>query len=113
MDTDAETLRRALWSVLFMGGAMYALDVYSAVNSSPWAASQAAADPVKEASLRKYIRHGMVAGLAFGGLSSVISRQWWPLVGAGATTAYMMWLYEDAIKYAKVNSNSKGFRWNN
>lgn len=83
------------------------MDVYSAVNSSPWTAETVSGgDPDKEASLKRYCAHaigqtvlinGIAAGIAGDGL--------WPFVlaGAGLEVGYMTWLYWDAVKRGRAS----------
>lgn len=88
----------ALGAVLFMQSGTMALDVYSAVNSSPWTAENVGADDAKVASLREYVRHAIVLSTIFGVGAAAIAGSWWPVLGLVLANVYMYWLYDRAVK---------------
>lgn len=90
--------RGALAALLFLGAGTNALDVFSAVNSSPWTAENFGGDPAKVASLRRYVRHAIVLTLGMCAVAALVARSIWPIVGAIAASGYMHWLYEDAVR---------------
>lgn len=94
-----ETLvhRRTLGALLFIAASTNVVDVFSAVNSSPWTAQSFGGDPEKAESCRRYVRHAMVIAGAYSGAAAWIARSWWPVVGAVVAESYMWWLYEDAL----------------
>ena len=96
------TARRGVGAVLFLQSATNAMDVYSAVNSSPWTAETVSGgDPVKEASLKRYCAHAIGQTLLINGLAAIIAGDGiWGYVIAGALleTGYMTWLYYDAVQ---------------
>jgi hypothetical protein len=98
--------KRALWALLLLSGAMYSIDIFSAVNSSPWTAQSFGGDPEKEKSLKKYIRHGVIGSVVAGTVASVVAETPAPMVGSVAAAAYMYWLYDGAIKASKDKGNT-------
>jgi hypothetical protein len=89
--------RDGLAALLFLAAGTNALDVFSATNSSPWTAENFGADEEKVASLRRYVRHAIVITTAMSLAASLIAGSWWPILGAIAASAYMWWLYEQAV----------------
>lgn len=110
-DAFALNDRKALAAILFLAASTNAMDVYSAVNSSPWTAESFGGDPAKAASVREYVRHALVLTSVMAVVSGYISRSWWPIVGMVLADGYMYWLYERALNRA-VASQSKGFQPN-
>jgi uncharacterized membrane protein len=78
-----------------------AMDVYSAVNSSPWSAETFGGNEERAASCMKYVKHAIVLTGIFVLAASLISHSWWPLIGAGVAGAYMYWLYDNALSIAR------------
>lgn len=99
--------RRGVGAILFLQAATNAMDVYSAVNSSPWTAETVSGgDPVKEKSLTRYCTHAIVQTLALNGIAAVIAGDGlWPYVLGGALleTGYMTWLYYDAVMRGRAS----------
>lgn len=89
--------RSAIGALLFLAAGTNALDVFSATNSSPWTAENFGGDAEKVASLRRYVRHAIVITIAMAAAAAAIAGSWWPIIGAVAATAYMWWLYEQAV----------------
>lgn len=100
---------RAIGALLFMTGAMWSIDIFSAVNSSPWTAESFGGDPEKEKSARQYVALAIVMGEGFGAASSVIAGNWWPFVGVTVINMVMWFIYARALRRAK-DSGSKD--WN-
>ena len=102
---------KAIASLLFLQSATYAMDVYSAVMSSPWTTETASGgDPVKTAAARKYISHAVVqTSLWAVGAALIAGDQLWPfpLLGAGLEASYMFYLYYRALQ---IGANT-GSRW--
>lgn len=92
--------QRALAGTLFLAASTNAMDVYSAVNSSPWTAETVTGgDPEKEASLRRYCLHAIGQVVMINGLAAILAGAlWWAVViGAILEVTYMTWLYYDAV----------------
>lgn len=98
--------RRALGGLLFLEGAQYTVDVYSAVNSSPWTAEHFGASEQDEKSLRKYVYHAIVQAAFFNLIAAVIAGTAWPLLGMVLEDAYMYYLYHNAIQTSKAKTQS-------
>lgn len=98
--------QRGVGAILFLQGATNAMDVYSAVNSSPWTAETVSGgDPTKEASLKRYCIHAIGQTLLINGIAAIIAGDGlWPFVFAGASleTGYMTWLYWDAVQRGRA-----------
>lgn len=84
-------------AILFLMGGMYSLDVYSAVNSSPWTAHNFAGSDESVEALMFYIAHAVILTLFFTAAASLIDGTWWPLIGGIIGGSYMFWLYMNAI----------------
>ena len=84
-------------AILFLQASTNAMDVFSAVNSSPWTAENFGGDSSKSASVREYVWHGVGLTVFYVVGASVLARSPWPIVGGGITLAYMYWLYNRAL----------------
>lgn len=96
---------RAVGALLFMTSAMTTLDAYSTLNSSPWTAENFGADPDKAASCREYVRHAIVFSSGYAILSGAIAGSWWPIIGSAGSNAYLLWLYERALRRGQVSGS--------
>jgi hypothetical protein len=85
-------------AILFLQASTNAMDVFSAVNSSPWTAENFGGDQTKNASVREYVWHGIGLTVFYIGGASVLARSWWPVIGGGITLVYMWWLYHRALE---------------
>lgn len=94
--------KNVVGALLFLAAGTNALDVYSALNSSPWTAENFGADPEKAASCREYIFHSILVTSFFGITSGVIAQSWWPIIGTILANAYMWWLYNRALSRGAV-----------
>jgi hypothetical protein len=99
---------RALGALLFMQASTNAMDVYSALNSSPWTAENFGADPEKAASCMEYVMHSIAITSFFGVSSAVIAKSWWPVIGTALADGYMFWLYNRALQRG-ASSGSTGW----
>jgi hypothetical protein len=84
-------------AILFLQASTNAMDVFSAVNSSPWTAENFGGDQTKAASVQEYVWHGVGLTVFYIAGASILARSAWPLVGGGITLAYMWWLYRRAL----------------
>lgn len=98
--------KKALAALLFLAAGTNALDVYSALNSSPWTAESFGGDPDKAKSCMKYVYHSIGITSFFGITSSIIGHTWWPLVGTVLADTYMYWLYKSALARAKAKGET-------
>ena len=88
----------ATGGALFLMALAEAFNVYGALNSSPWTAENFGADPEKARSCRQYVLRADAVNIALGVGTSLISKSPWPLLGIGAITIYMHYMYERALK---------------
>ena len=95
MAADSST---ATGGALFLMALAEAFNVYGALNSSPWTAENFGADPEKARSCRHYVLRADAVNLALGVGTSLITKSPWPLLGIGAITVYMHYMYERALK---------------
>lgn len=95
------TARRGVGAMLFLEASTHVLDVYSAVNSSPWTAETVTGgDPVKESSLKRYCAHAIGQTIFIDGLAALMAGPgfwYYPVIGAVLEAGYMTWLYYDAV----------------
>ena len=99
---------RALGAILFIAAGTNAMDVYSALNSSPWTAESFGGDPEKAKACREYVWHSIVVTSFYGLTSSVIARSVWPIIGTMLADVYMWYLYNRALMRAAAR-NSQGW----
>lgn len=97
--------QRELAAMLFIAASTNAMDVYSALNSSPWTAESFGGDPEKAAACREYVYHAMAVTSFYAIMGSIIARNPWPIYGFVPAAAYMYWLYWRALNRA-VNRGS-------
>jgi hypothetical protein len=84
-------------AILFLQASTNAMDVFSAVNSSPWTAENFGGDQTKNASVKEYVWHGVGLTIFYIAGASILARSPWPVIGGGITLAYMYWLYKRAL----------------
>jgi hypothetical protein len=100
MDIGLGLDRRTASALLFIGASTNALDVYSALNSSPWTAESFGGDPEKAAACREYVYHSIAVTSFYATVAAVIAKNPWPIVGMVLADGYMYWLYDRALKRA-------------
>ena len=83
--------------IMFIVSATNAMDVFSATNSSPWTAENFGGNQEKVDSLREYVAHAVALTTITNVVGAIIERSWWPILGAGLASGYMIWLYERAV----------------
>lgn len=99
-------VRNSAAAILFMQAGMYTMDAMSTLNSSPWTSENFGADPEKAASAREYVAHALGVGLVYCGVAALIADSWWPVAGAAANAAYLLWIYERALNRAQKSGSS-------
>lgn len=97
--------KRALSALLFMAASTNAMDVYSALNSSPWTAESFGGDPEKAKACMKYVYHSIAVTTFYGAAGSIIGHNWWPIVGTILADSYMYYLYVTALSRAKSSGS--------
>jgi hypothetical protein len=97
---------RALGALLFIGASTNAMDVYSALNSSPWTAESFGGDPEKAKACMEYVYHSLAVTAFYSLGAAAIARNWWPLIGWAIAAAYMYWLYHRALSRAQTRQST-------
>jgi hypothetical protein len=91
----------AAGAILFVTSYGQIWEVISALNSSPWTAENFGADAGKAASAREYLAHSTGNGAVIALIAAWVSRNKWPLIGAGIGIAYAWWIYNRALGRAE------------
>jgi hypothetical protein len=97
---------RAVSAILFIQASTNAMDVYSALNSSPWTAQSFGADPEKRKACMEYVHHSLGVTLFYSASATVLARNWWPMIGWSLASGYMYWLYQRALKRAQDSGST-------
>ena len=98
-------------ALLFLASSTYAMDAFSALNSSPWTAeSFSAGDPAKEKACKEYVYHAIGFCAVYAVASAALARSLWPIIGMGVTLVYMYWLYMRALKRG-AEKGASGTDW--
>lgn len=97
---------KALAAILFVQSSTNAMDVYSALNSSPWTAQSFGADPEKRAACMEYVYHSLVVTAFYNGTAAVLAQSWWPILGWALASGYMYWLYTRALRRAQESGST-------
>jgi FtsH-binding integral membrane protein len=106
MDLALDAKSRELSAVLFIQASTNAMDVFSALNSSPWTAESFAGDQQKRDACMMYVRHSLaVTGLYCWG-SAAIARNIWPIIGWAIASLYMWWLYKRALQRGQASGST-------
>lgn len=92
-------------ALLFIASCTNALDVFSAVNSSPWTAYNFANDEEARKALKYYVAHAIVITMIVNVGGAIIAKRWWPIFGALVASLYMYWLYEDAVSKGECDES--------
>jgi hypothetical protein len=92
-------------AILFLQASTNAMDVFSAVNSSPWTAENFGGDPTKSASVQEYVWHGVGLTVFYVVGASVLAKSAWPIIGGGITLGYMYWLYSRALNRGQARGS--------
>lgn len=100
---------RGMSGLLFIAAGTNAMDVYSALNSSPWTAESFGGDPDKAKSCKEYVNHAVGVTAFYCVFSAVLAQNIWPVIGWAIISAYMYWLYMRALSRAQAKG-SQG--WN-
>lgn len=93
-------------ALLFIASSTNAMDVYSAVNSSPWTGYNFANDEKAREALRYYVMHAVLITSLTNIGGALLAKSWWPVFGAAIASTYMYWLYEDAIAKGQAEKSS-------
>lgn len=103
--------RRIASAILFIQASTNALDVYSALNSSPWTAQSFGADPEKRKACMEYVHHSIGVTSFYAVAAALLAENIWPIIGMVIADVYMYWLYRRALNRAcESGSQSWGDR---
>lgn len=102
LGSDAARLGSA---ILFIQASTNAMDVYSALNSSPWTAQSFGADPEKRKACMEYVYHSLGVTAFYSISAAVLAKNWWPIIGWGLASSYMYWLYKRALERAQTSGS--------
>lgn len=108
MDGLGDGNARTLGAILFIQSSTNSLDVFSALNSSPWTAESFGADEDKRAACLEYVHHSLVVTAFYNGAAALLAGSWWPVIGWAIASTYMYWLYSRALGRA-MDSGSTGW----
>lgn len=97
---------RGLSALLFIQASTNALDVYSALNSSPWTAQSFGADPEKRRACMEYVHHSIGVTAFYAIAAAAIARNPWPIIGMVIADGYMYWLYKRALDRAQESGST-------
>lgn len=97
---------RGLSALLFIQASTNALDVYSALNSSPWTAQSFGADPEKRRACMEYVHHSIGVTAFYAIAAAAIARNPWPIIGMVIADGYMYWLYKRALDRAQQSGST-------
>ena len=93
-------------AILFIQASTNAMDVFSALNSSPWTSESFGADPDKAASCRRYVYHSLGVTAFYSFSAAALAKSFWPILGWGIAAAYMYMLYERALEKAQASGST-------
>ena len=96
---------RVASAILFIQASTNAMDVYSALNSSPWTAQSFGADPEKRRACMEYVHHSIGVTAFYAVAAAAIARNVWPIIGMAIADAYMYWLYSRALRRAQESGS--------
>lgn len=99
---------RAVAAILFVQSSTNAMDVYSALNSSPWTAESFGGDERKREACLEYVHHSLAVTAFYNVTAALLARSIWPLIGWALASGYMYWLYTRALARA-VESGSQAW----
>ena len=97
---------RVASAILFIQASTNALDVYSALNSSPWTAQSFGADPEERKACMEYVNHSLGVTAFYSISAAVLAKNWWPVIGWAIASAYMYWLYRRALCRAQESGST-------
>lgn len=97
---------RVASAILFIQASTNAMDVYSALNSSPWTAQSFGADPDKRKACMEYVHHSLAVTAFYNISAAILAQNMWPIIGWGIASAYMYWLYKRALNRAMCSGST-------
>lgn len=104
---DLSGARGPIAAMLFLQSSTYAMDAFSALNSSPWTAETfSAGDEDRERACKEYVWHACGFCAAYALASAFMAQSWWPIIGMSVTLGYMVWLYMRALARGKAREGT-------
>jgi hypothetical protein len=103
---DVEKLKYGVAGVAVMVAWGESFQVFGSLNSSPWTAENFGADDEKAASMRRYVKLGVINNALMGGLGSYLADSWLPLAATTAVSLFMWRLYERALARGQTAGTS-------
>lgn len=100
--------KNAVAAILFLQAGTNVMDVYSALNSSPWTSENFGADAQKAKSCMEYVLHSVAWTSFYCGVAALLAHSWWPVFGMVLANVYMYWLYKRALARG-ATAGSKGW----
>lgn len=97
---------RVASAILFIQASTNAMDVYSALNSSPWTAQSFGADPEKRRACMEYVHHSLAVTAFYSFAAAALAKSWWPIIGWAIASTYMYWLYTRALARAQATGST-------
>lgn len=97
---------RVASAILFIQASTNAMDVYSALNSSPWTAQSFGADPEKRKACMEYVHHSLAVTAFYSFSAAALAANIWPIIGWFLASAYMYWLYKRALDRAMESGST-------
>jgi hypothetical protein len=100
----------AIAALLFMQSSATTMDVYSALNSSPWTAESFGADERRSKALKEYVTHAVVYSMGYAIVAGILAQQkyaYWIVASAAATNVYLIWLYMRAMRRGKAAGSAE------
>lgn len=97
---------RVAAAILFIQSSTNAMDVFSALNSSPWTSESFGADPDKAKSCRRYVYHSLGVTAFYSFSAAALALSMWPIYGWAIAAAYMWVLYDKALKKAAASGST-------
>ena len=102
----ASDVARVGAAILFLQAGQYAMDAMGTLNSSPWTSENFGADAEKAKSSREYVLMAVGVGSAYCLGAAIIGKSWWPIAGAAVNGAFLLWVYDRALKRAVVTGST-------
>src|ERR1700735_1166937 len=97
---------RVAAAILFIQSSTNAMDVFSALNSSPWTAQSFGADPEKRKACMEYVYHSLAVTAFYSFSAALLAKSIWPVLGWVIAAGYMWTLYRRALDKAQASGST-------
>lgn len=105
MELGSGGASRGLSAILFIQASTNAMDVFSALNSSPWTAESFAGDQAKRDACMEYVRHSLAVTAFYCFSAAALAHNIWPIIGWALAAIYMYWLYTRALARGQASGS--------